>query len=325
MVKSTAAGRADRPHADTVAHAKEEPSSKRAHARGTRRLVLSTRTIVTHGLQRKVLLDLYHSFMTVSWPTLIVCFAGFFLTFNLLFALVYSLSPGAIANLNPPGFWGNFFFSIETFATVGYGDMHPQSLYGHVFGGIEIFIGMMSMALMTGAMFARFSRPRARVLFARYGVVRPMDGRLTLMFRAANARQNIVMEASAQLRLMRDTVTAEGFRYRRIVDLPLVRSQHPIFLLGWNMMHVLSADSPLAGETPESLAQSQAVFLLSLSGTDETTGQVLMARHAYSSEAIRWNYSFRDVLHTGSDGLEHFDYDKFHLVDPLEPTPISRS
>lgn len=282
--------------------------------------MISSRTVVTHGLQREVLLDLYHSFMTVSWPTLIVSFAVFFVTFNLLFALLYSLSPGSIANLNPPGFWGNFFFSIETFATVGYGDMHPQTVYGHIFGGIEIFLGMLSMALMTGAMFARFSRPRARFLFARYGVVRPMDGRLTLMFRAANARQNIIMEASAQLRLLRDAVTTEGYRYRRIVDLPLVRSQHPVFLLGWNLMHVLDANSALTGETPESLAQSQAMFLLTLSGTDETTGQVLMARYAYGNDAIRWNHAFRDVLHTGSDGLEHFDYDKFHLVDPLEPT-----
>jgi len=222
-----------------------------AHRRNTRRLTLSaTRTVVTHGLQRKILQDLYHWFMTVSWLTLIAWLAAYFTAFNLLFACVYTLAPGCIANLNPAGFWGNFFFSVETFATVGYGDMHPQTLYGHVFGSIEIFMGVISMALMTGAMFARFSRPRARFLFARYGVVHPMNGRPTLMFRTANARQNIVMEASAQLRLVRNSVTAEGYHYRQIVDLPLVRRENPIFLLGWNLMHALDADSPLAGETP---------------------------------------------------------------------------
>jgi len=299
----------------------QERSPRRASRQHSRRLVLSSRTIVTHGLQRKVFQDLYHSFMTISWPELIGWLAAYFFAFNLLFAFIFFLVPGCITNLNPPGFWGNFFFSVETFATVGYGDMHPQTLYGHVFGAIEIFVGLLSVALMTGGMFARFSRPRARFLFARYGVVRPMDGRPTLMFRAANARQNIIMEASAQLRLLRDAVTEEGYRYRRIVDLPLVRSQNPVFLLGWNLMHVLDANSPLAGETPESLARSNAVFLLSLSGTDETTGQVLMTGHAYSSDAIRWNHAFRDVLHVGSDGLEHFDYDKFHLVDPLPGAP----
>jgi inward rectifier potassium channel len=199
--------------------------------------------------------------------------------------------------------------------------MHPQTPYGHVLGGIEIFVGMMSMALMTGAMFARFSRPRARFLFARYGVVRPIEGRQTLMLRAANARQNVILEASAQLRLMRDAVTAEGYRIRRIYDLPLVRSQHPIFLLGWVLMHVIDDASPLAGETAQSLAQARGVLLLTLSGTDETTGQVLMGRAEYASSAIRWNHAFRDVLHTGADGLEHFDYEKFHLVDPLDEAP----
>jgi len=320
MVKSANATTADSPRRPP-GHAAQERAPARANQRNTRRLVLSSRTIVTHGLQRKVLQDLYHLFMTVSWPSLIGWLAAYFFAFNVLFAILYSLVPGCISNVNPEGFWGNFFFSFETFATVGYGDMHPQTLYGHVIGSVEIFVGVISMALLTGAMFARFSRPRARFLFARYGVVHPMDGRPTLMFRAANARQNIIMEASAQLRLMRDAMTAEGYRYRRIVDLPLVRSEHPIFLLGWNLMHVLDANSPLAGETPESLAQSRALFLLTLSGTDETTGQVLMARHDYSSEAIRWNHLFRDVLHLGSDGLEHFDYTKFHLVDPMDSLP----
>jgi inward rectifier potassium channel len=170
---------------------------------------------------------------------------------------------------------------------------------------------------MTGAMFARFSRPQARFLFANLAVVRPVDGQTTLMMRAANARQNIIMEASAQLRLIRDAVTVEGFRIRRIHDLALIRSQHPIFLLGWNLMHVIDETSALNGENSASLARDNAVFLLSLSGTDETTGQILMARHEYNSQDIRWNHSFRDVLRPDSDGLAHFDYTHFHTVDPL--------
>ena len=199
--------------------------------------------------------------------------------------------------------------------------MHPQTPYGHVFATLEVFVGLMGIALMTGGMFARFSRPRARILFSRHGIVRPIDQRITLMFRTANARQNIIMEASAQLRMLRDVVTAEGFQIRRVVDLPLIRNQHPIFLLGWNLMHVIDERSPLAGETAASLAQTRAIFLLTLSGTDETTGQVVMARHEYRSDAVLWNHSFRDVLHTDADGVEHLDYARFDLVDPL-PDPV---
>jgi len=138
-----------------------------------------------------------------------------------------------------------------------------------------------------------------------------------LMFRAANARQNIVMEASARLRLIRDSVTQEGYQFRRIEDLPLLRSEHPLFVLGWNLMHVIDESSPLAGESAESLRSAHAILNLTLSGTDETTGQVLMTSHAYRADAIRWDHGFRDILATGIDGIDHVDYSKFHDADPL--------
>src|SRR5579883_2903597 len=183
------------------------------------------RQSVTYGLPRRPWQDLYHLFMTMSWPRLFASYAGFFIVFNLIFAAVYQLRPNDVANLSPAGYWGRFFFSVETLATVGYGDMHPQTVYAHVIAPIEIFTGMMSLALITGMMFALFSRPTARILFARHAVIREFDGRRTLMLRAANERQNVIMEATAQLRLIRDEQTAEGYRIRRIYDLPLRRSR----------------------------------------------------------------------------------------------------
>jgi inward rectifier potassium channel len=260
--------------------------------------------------------------MTVGWPQLFGTFAAFFLGFDLLFGFLYHLVPGCIANLNPPGFAGAFFFSVETLATVGYGDMHPHTLYGHVIAMIEIFIGLMSLALITGIMFARFSRPRARFLFTRNLVVRPIDGKLTLVIRAANLRQNVVQDASAQLRMLRDEITQENFRIRRVIDLPLVRSQHPMFVLGWTIMHVIDESSPLISETVESLKKAGAAFVLSVSGTDETTGQLLMSRAEYSHEDIRWNAAFRDILEELEDGTLRLDYGRFHDVEPLTDSEI---
>src|SRR5450631_4126607 len=284
---------------------------------GVRHIRIGTREVTTEGFARPIFQDLFHYFMTVSWPQLFATFAVFFLAFDLLFGLLYHLVPGCIANLNPPGFAGAFFFSVETLATVGYGDMHPQTLYGHVVAMIEIFIGLMSLALITGIMFARFSRPKARFLFTKNIVVRPIDSKLTLIIRAANLRQNVVQDASAQLRMLRDEVTEENFRIRRVIDLPLIRSQHPMFVLGWTIMHVIDDASPLMSETAESLQESRAAFVLSVSGTDETTGQVLMARAEYSSEDIRWNATFHDILEEAEDGTLHVDYSKFHDVEPL--------
>lgn len=278
----------------------------------------SGRRIVREGLPRRRWQDLYHVFMTVSWPRLFAAFAGFFFVFNLLFALIYSLQAAGIAQLNPPGFWGRFFFSVETLGTVGYGDMHPQTVYAHIIASVEIFTGMMSLALIAGMMFARFSRPTARILFARHAVIRPLDGAPTLMLRAANERHNVIMEAQAHLRLVRDEQSIEGYRIRRIHDLRLRRSEQPAFLFGWTLLHTLAPDSPLAGATLESLQAANALLILTLVGIDETTGQTLMARQEYPAEMLRWRHTFADILSTGADGVDHFDYGKFHDIVPLD-------
>ncbi|MDP9090880.1 MAG: ion channel [Pseudomonadota bacterium] len=282
-----------------------------------RRVRIGQREIITRGISRAVFQDLFHYFMTVSWPQLFATFAAFFLAFDTIFGFIYYLVPGCIANLSPPGFAGAFFFSVETLATVGYGDMHPQTLYGHSVAMIEIFVGLMSLAVITGIMFARFSRPRARFIFTKNLVVRPLDGRLTLLIRAANLRQNVVQDASAHLYMLRDEVTQEGFRIRRVIDLPLVRSQHPMFMLGWTMMHWIDESSALNLETSESLEKSNAAFVLSMSGTDETTSQTLTARANYSHADIRWDATFRDILEEAPDGTLHLDYTKFNEVDSL--------
>jgi inward rectifier potassium channel len=292
---------------------------------GKRRIRLGQREIVSQGIPQEIFQDLYHYFMTVTWPRLFVAIGAIFLLFDLIFGLLYHLVPDCVANLNPPGFLGDFFFSVETLATVGYGDMHPQTFYGHLIAMCEIFTGLMMLAVITGIMFARFSRPRARFMFARNAVVRPVEGKVTLMFRTANARQNVIQEASARLRLLRDETTVEGYQFRRIRDLALVRSQHPVFALGWTLMHVIDEKSPLWAETAASLDAQATTFVLTLSGTDETTGQVLMARAEYPASAIRWNQSFRDILTLDDQGTLHIDYRLFDDIEPLPGAPATDS
>jgi len=296
----------------------KRPAAKRAPRRQKRRLVLvGARPILTQGLPRRFWQDLYHMSMTISWPVLFGVLAVLFFTANGLFGLLYALGPGSIANLNPPGYLGAFFFSIETSATVGFGDMHPQTLYGHIIASIEIFVSVLSIALTTGVMFARFSRPRSRILFAQHAVVSPFDGQPTLMLRAANARQNVIVEASAHLRLLRDEVSSEGLRLRRIRDLALVRDQTPMFALSWTLMHAIDETSPLAGETRESLSAAQGMFVLTLTGIDETTGQDVTAHATYPTDALRWDHTFRDILGSDEDGNDLIDYTQFHEIVPL--------
>jgi inward rectifier potassium channel len=273
------------------------------------------RFIVTHGLRRLVWADIYHYSMTASWPWFFACFGGIFLCGNAVFATLYQFGDSAIANQFPAGFWGAFFFSVETLATVGYGDMHPQTIYGHVVATLEIFMGMSMIALVTGVMFARFSRPRAMIMFARNPVIGPMNGRTTLFIRAANARQNIIVDASARLRMLRSEVSAEGTSIRRLHDLKLVRDQHPMFVLGWTLMHEIDNTSPLYGETSETLVGSGLV--LTVDGIDETTSQSMLSRKTYLATDIRWQHRYSDLMSTDGQGIDHLDYTRFHNTEPL--------
>jgi inward rectifier potassium channel len=210
---------------------------------------LGQREIETLGLSQGFWSDLYHRSMTVSWPVFFGSAAGLFVALNTMFGFLYSLGHEPIANAAGNGPLAYFYFSVETLATVGYGDMHPQSNYGHLIATIEMFTGMCFLAVMTGLIFARFSRPRARFVFANNAVITRHQGRQTLIIRMANARHNTISRANAQLWITRVERTKEGEQLRRFYELKLDRSDHPIFALSWNLFHFIDKDSPLHGLT----------------------------------------------------------------------------
>jgi len=300
----------------TPNRAPAKPAKKR-RAEEEHVLTIGSSEFVTTGLPSRKWHDFYHLFLTIRWPTFFASVAGIFLLANTIFASLYQLGPHSIADQSPPGFLGAFFFSVETLATVGYGDMHPQTIYAHAIATLEIFCGLSGLAVITGLIFTRFSRPRAKILFAQFPVVRPIDGVQTLMIRAANARQNVISEASAKLRLMRTETTPEGYENRKLHDLKLTREQHPIFLLGWNLTHQIDASSPLFNETAESLMNSKANLFLTIDGIDETTSQTMRGRHIYGAETIRWQHRYPDLIVVDEHGINRVDYGKFHDVEPL--------
>jgi inward rectifier potassium channel len=298
-----------------------EAGAQKRRARGSRELRLDDRVVIAHGMPTPFWQDLYHRALVVSWPTFFISLAMLFVMLNTTFAALYMLGRAPIANQFPAGFGGAFFFSVETLATVGYGDMHPQTVYAHWIATLEIFVGMLSIALATGLIFARFSRPHAKIMFARYAIVRPLDGRMTLMVRAANARQNVIAEARARLRILRQETTAEGYTLRKLYDLTLVRDQHPVFKLGWTVMHIVDENSPLFGETAETLKRLDTSLILTLEGVDESTSQTMQARHTWRCDQIYWQHRFVDIM-SEKDGVTHIDYSHFDEIVPLDAASI---
>jgi inward rectifier potassium channel len=258
--------------------------------------------------------DLYHRSMTVSWPVFFGSAAAVFVALNAIFGLLYSLGHEPIANAAENGLLAYFYFSIETLATVGYGDMHPQTNYGHLIATIEIFTGMSFLAVMTGLIFARFSRPRARFVFAKEAVITRHEGQQTLMIRTANARHNMISRASARLWLIRAERTTEGDQLRRFYELKLDRSEHPMFVLSWMLFHVIDKESALHGATPSDLAESDTLLVLNVGGLDDSSAQQLYARHVYSWRDIRWHYRYKDITSVSPQGRLLLDYTKFNDV-----------
>ena len=256
---------------------------------------LGQREIETLGLRQRFWSDLYHRCMTVSWPVFFGSAASLFVALNAVFGFLYSLGHEPIANAVQNGPLAYFYFSIETLATVGYGDMHPQTNYGHLIATIEIFTGMSFLAVMTGLIFARFSRPRARFVFANNPVITRHEERQTLMIRMANARHNTISRSTARLWIMRAERTKEGDQLRRFYELKLDRSEHPMFVLSWMLFHVIDKDSPLHGLTASDLTEGDALLVLNVGGVDDSSAQQLHARHIYDWGDIRWQHRYRDT------------------------------
>jgi inward rectifier potassium channel len=272
------------------------------------------REIETLGLSQGFWTDLYHRAMTVYWPVFFGSAAVLFVTLNAVFGFLYWLGHEPIANAEGNGPLAYFYFSIETLATVGYGDMHPQTDYGHLIATVEIFTGMSFLAVMTGLIFARFSRPRARFVFADTAVITRHEGRQALMIRTANARHNTISRASARLWLIRAERSREGDQLRRFYELRLDRSEHPMFVLSWMLFHILDKDSPLYAATASDLEEGDALFVLNVGGLDDSSAQQLYARHVYSWRDIRWNHRYKDITSVSPQGRFLLDYTKFNDV-----------
>ncbi len=281
---------------------------------------IGERTLISEGLPRNVWSDQHHYAMTAGWPAFFATLALLFTLINLFFASLYWLGAyfgdDPIANARPGAFLDYFFFSVETLATVGYGDMHPHSLWGHVIATVATFTGICSMAITAGLTFARFAQPQARLLFARNLVVAEHEGAPTLMLRFANERHNAITEASAKLWLIRSERTLEGSAFRRFYPLKLTRDENPIFALSWTIMHVIDETSPLYGWAQEDFDASDASLIVIFSGHDESSNQAVRGRRIYSVRDVVVDHEYADITRLDQNGAMTFDYTKFHDIKP---------
>ncbi|MDP9151562.1 MAG: ion channel [Myxococcota bacterium] len=283
------------------------------------RFAPSTRAPAIRSLGQQVSFfeDLYHKVLAMPWWSFFAYVTACWLGTNLLFAVLYAIEPGCVANA--VGFEDAFYFSVQTFATIGYGAMSPATRYGHLVVVLEALIGTLAVALIVGVTFAKFARPTARVLFGEKIVCSVRDGVPHLVFRLANWRGNMLVEGQLRVILLLVQTTREGDVIRVPRELPLVRDRTALFALTWVPMHRIDEQSPFwGGEAAlEALRAQKAEIYLAFTGLDETMGQPIHARHMYRLEDIVWNARHVDVLTIEKDGTRTIDYASFHEVEVL--------
>jgi len=255
--------------------------------------------------------DIYHLILTLTWPQFAGMVLGIYLCINLIFATLYFLGGNCIAELTPGSYSDDFFFSVETLATVGYGHAYPATLYGHCVATLEILVGLFGLAVLTGLIFVRFSRPTARIKFSTVAVVAPFDGTPTLMVRLANMRHHAMVEAEFRVLFMRSELTKEGEDVRRFYPLRLQFDHLISFPAALTLRHVIDETSPLFGLNSEDLKLTDSRMLVSIVCVDPVIQAPVQSQTEYVNEQIAWNRRFAEIYTEDAAGRYTVDYSKF--------------
>jgi inward rectifier potassium channel len=263
--------------------------------------------------------DAYHFMRRATWTRLFVAFAAAFFLLNLAFAAILWFGDATILEADP-GFWDRFFFSVQTMATVGYGHLAPGDWLSNAVVTVESFVGLLYTAVITGVVFGKFSAPTAKVLFSETAVVADEEGFATLMFRCANARATALVEATIRVAWTREEFLPHGETARRIYDLPLRRSNSPVFALSWTVFHKIDEKSPLWGKTVADLEKESVAIIVTLTGIDDSLATTVHTRHSYSWAQIRYGARYIDILGRDADGTRYIDFQHFHETKPAPLT-----
>src|SRR5208282_2529496 len=261
--------------------------------------------------------DTYHLILTLSWPGFAGLVFGVYLLINLVFAWLYMLNPHAVAEMRSGSFFDAFFFSVETLATVGYGHMYPESFYGHLIAMLEIMVGMFGLAVITGLIFVRFSRPTARIHFSKVAVIAPFDAVPNLMIRVANLRHQAMVEPEFRMILLRNTITAEGDDARRFRPLELEFDHLITFPAVITVRHRIDETSPLFGMNPEGFQQQDVRIVASIVGVDTVIVAPVQSFGDYNYEQIEWNRRFVEIYDQNEEGEWTVDYARIDETEDI--------
>ena len=285
------------------------------HTERVARVRLGSYEFKKKGVSRFDLRDPYHLAIALTWPQFLASLLILYLFMNVVFAILFWLVPGSVEHARPGSFLDVFFFSIETVATVGYGEMYPATLYGHLIASTEIVCGLAFTAILTGLTFVRFSRPRAKLIFAANPVIAMHHDKPTLMVRIGNGRAAILTDAMARLNVLLSEIGVDGQVFRRAQELQLERAHIPIFPLFWTLMHVVDERSPLHGYDAARAIEANAQVFVLIEARDPTLATTVHEIRNYAAEDIRFGMRYADAMTTAADGAPVLDLTRIGALE----------
>lgn len=294
-------------------------------ARGARQRLLNrdgSFNVIREGLNPFSSLSLYHWLLTISWSKFLGFVTGAYVGVNALFAVAFLLcGPDALQSSSGSfaghPFYRAFFFSVDTFATIGYGNIIPVGVAANTLVTIEALVNILGIALATGVIFSRFSRPSARIVYSRNAIIAPYRDGSALEFRIANGRSSQLIEVQIQVILTKLERT-DGSLVRKFYDLSLERHRVVFFALSWTVVHPIDRSSPMWGLTQKDLLDADTEILILLTGTDETLSQTVHSRSSYKADEIVWGAKFANMfMRTEADGIIGMNLSRIHDIEVI--------
>ena len=280
------------------------------------RIRLGAYELEKRGVARYDWRDPYYLAVALSWPWFLFFAVAAFCILDSVFAVLYMVQPGSVADAHPGSFLDHFFFGMETMATVGYGDLHPATVYGHTIASVQMIFGIGFNALATGLTVVRFCRPHAKIRYADQVVVTRHQGQRVLMIRIANERLTPLTDASARLSALFAEISSEGQSFRTIHPLPLVRDRLPIFGLTWSLIHAIDDTSPLCGYDVDRLRKTDVRLFLTVEARDPLLAATVNETHSYSADDVVFGMRYADAVSVDAEGRPLADLTLISLLEP---------
>jgi len=278
-----------------------------------------TFNVHTKGLHSSLMSDFYYRVMLASWPQFFIGAVLVYLCINAGFALVYFFGGDMILNARPNSFIDAYIFSFQTSTTIGYGYLLPKNGITHVIVMVDVFSGLLFVAVLTGLVFARLAKPKARVLFSQQVVITQHRGQTTLLVRLANGRKrSSIINCHVSAVLMMEDRDPESMFERHFIDLHLQRNNVPIFALTWTLVHTIDEQSPLYGLDKAAIESYGTILIITLDGIEDVFAQTVHTNYIYEAQHFLFNKRFANILSPHKDGRRMIDYTRFHEVEECE-------